>query len=408
MNKQLNVLIFGSGHYVSGQTLLSDMQPTDKDLGVILPSLFYLRFKNLVDKISIYSRSKDKISSVTSKYSESKILSKYDISFDHIEAESSCIRSSENLQNAIQETQFSAAIIALPDHMHKEALEFCIKNKIPSMVLKPAVTNLDDFYFLKELMPKDYLCMVDYHKVYDDANMIIESKLRNNEVGKILAVSSYMSQRIAMVEVYKDVISKEKLNINHYLGSHYIHLIGFFTMAHPIFVRATGQYGKIKEKFDIDVFDTMQTSITWKSKDGSKFESYHHAGWNDSIKSPSMTYQDLRINTSEGVIFSNQRNRGLEFVAGDIGLSVLNPYFFSPIDSFAGDMNVSGSYGFTAIKKFLTYSQQPASEMPIKKTSFAESEIVTAVLEAADLSIASNSEIVEIGYNGKYHTKVAN
>lgn len=408
MKSKFNILVFGSGHYVSGQTVLTNKEETDKDLGIILPSLFTLRLDDSVGKIALYSRSRKKISSIRSKYKSSKILSHVDSSFDHIVAESNEISSSKNLQKAIQEINFSGAIIALPDYLHKEALEFCIKNKIPTMVLKPVVTSLNDFYYLKDLMPKDYLCMVDYHKVFDDANMIIESAIRNNEVGKVLAASSYMSQKIAMIDIYHDVISDKKLNINHYLGSHYIHLVGFMTMAQPLYVRATGQYGKIKEKFHIDAFDTMQTSVTWKNKDGSTFESYHHAGWNDSNNSSSMSYQELRINTSEGVIFSDQRNRGLEFVIGEKGSTITNPYFFSPIDSFNGGMNLDNKYGFIAIKKFIELLQPSQLTKHIKLPLFEESERVTAIINAADLSIASKNSVVEIGYSDKFHLKVKN
>jgi predicted dehydrogenase len=404
---EMNILVFGSGHYVSGQTVLISNTKTDKDLGVILPSLMNLRSNKKVAKIALYSRSKEKISLIKAAYKDSPMLSKYDHSFMHIPADSENISESRNLKEAIKITKYTAAIIALPDHLHVDALKFCIENSIPSLILKPAVTSLDDFYELQDIMPKDYLCLVDYHKVYDDANIIIESAIRNNEVGQVLAFSSYMSQKIAMVEVYKDVIQKQKLNINHYLGCHYIHLAGFFTSARPIKVRSTGQYGKIREKFKIDVMDTIQTAVTWKDDDGHIFDSFHHAGWNDSNQSPAMSYQEFRINTSEGVIFSNQRDRGLEFVMGESSPTTPNPYFFNPIDSFYGDMNLTGNYGYLSIKKFIDLVEIPSQEKILKLPTFAESERITAIICAADLSLANDSSVIDITYNKQYEIGTA-
>ena len=70
-----------------------------------------------------------------------------------------------------------AALIAVPDDLHVEIMLACAAREIPFMVVKPAVTNLDDFYKVMKAMPPGLLGMVDYHMVYDEENLL---KVFNN------------------------------------------------------------------------------------------------------------------------------------------------------------------------------------------------------------------------------------
>ena len=38
-----NAIIIGSGHYVTGKTELNNKKKTDKDMGVLLPGIAYLK-----------------------------------------------------------------------------------------------------------------------------------------------------------------------------------------------------------------------------------------------------------------------------------------------------------------------------------------------------------------------------
>ena len=75
---------------------------------------------------------------------------------------------------------------------------------------------------------------------------------------------------------------------------------------------------------------------------------------------------------------------------------------------FNGGINLDNKYGFIAIRKFIELLQPSKPKKHIKLPSFEESERVTAIINAADLSIASNNSIVEIGYSDKLHLKVKN
>ena len=64
---KINVLIVGSGHYSTGTTVLSGKKTTDKDHGVLLPSVLELRSRGMIDHISMVARDGTKLKGLTEK-----------------------------------------------------------------------------------------------------------------------------------------------------------------------------------------------------------------------------------------------------------------------------------------------------------------------------------------------------
>ena len=51
--QKINVLIIGAGHYSTGTTSLTGVTATDKDLGVLLPSVLALKQQGVVDRVGL-------------------------------------------------------------------------------------------------------------------------------------------------------------------------------------------------------------------------------------------------------------------------------------------------------------------------------------------------------------------
>ena len=64
---KINVLIVGSGHYSTGATALSGKTTTDKDHGILLPSVLELRARGVVDRVSLVSRDGGRLKGLTEK-----------------------------------------------------------------------------------------------------------------------------------------------------------------------------------------------------------------------------------------------------------------------------------------------------------------------------------------------------
>lgn len=392
-----DLLIIGSGHYVTGQTVLTGRETTDKDFGVILPSAFYLRSIGRINNITVCGTNGEKLARIKESTSWPQGMDSLDTSFDFFPSESS-IDEYAYIKALNSAKRDCAVIIAVPDYLHTQVMLECSKRDLSFLIVKPAVSTLEDFYKISDSLASTTLAMVDYHKVYDEANLMIRADLQSGRLGRVQSVSSLMTQRRTMLDIYKGAIERDSnLNINHYLGSHYIHMTSFLTGASPIDVRSTQQFGYAKSQLELDVADVIETHIRWKDNSGHEFSSFHVAGWNDPKTTESMTFQELHLLCQEGHIFSDQRYRGYRRISTDRGIEAPNPYFFNLDPDLVGACNLSGKYGFKSIAMFLDmldrgYNHWSKAFIP----TFRESEKVTAILEAADISLRNDSRVVNI------------
>ncbi|WP_035587196.1 Gfo/Idh/MocA family protein [Hippea jasoniae] len=400
MKDKLNILIIGNGHYATGSTVLEGKKETDKDFGVILPSILELKKQGLVGRVYLAARNGKKFPKLREKLKLMNETFGWDTDIRLFPKDSKL--DSNAYKEALERLPApKGVIIATPDHLHKEMILESIKHKCHFLVVKPAVTTLKD---LEEIIEAQYeanvLGLVDYHKVYDEANLILKDDYEKGKYGKIQHIFTRMTQRRDMLSIFKDWIVKDN-NINHYLGCHYIHLVGFITKAIPINVRATCQYGVAKNEFGIDTPDLIETQVTWRDMDRNEFVSYHIAGWSDPSETSSMTYQEIHIISTEGYIVSDQRYRGFETVLVGKGQSIVNPYFFYLNKYLNGEVSLDVKYGFKSIKVFVESAlavENGANIQVFEKTlpTIRESRNVTAVLEAADKSLKNDSSIVKV------------
>ncbi|NIA23052.1 MAG: Gfo/Idh/MocA family oxidoreductase [Proteobacteria bacterium] len=408
--KKINLLIIGNGHYATGLTAISGQKQTDKDLGVFFPSALALRSEGFVNQIAIAGRDGSKYGLIEErcKHLRDEFGWETGIKFypaDGVVDEKAYIHALEEMPRPC------AALIAVPDALHKQVILECIKNEMPFLVVKPAVIALKDLYEILDAMEgKSVFGMVDYHKVFDEANLLLKQEYEKGEFGKIQHIYSLMSQRRDMIAVYKRWLEAfPDLNINHYLGSHYIQLTGYLTKAEPIDVRSTAQYGFVREITGKNIADLIETQIRWRDPSGHLFISYHVAGWADPSETESMTYQEIHLMCENGHVDSDQRYRGYKTVLTGNGSQIQNPYFFSLVKNPLGHVNLGSQYGYLSVKTFV----QSALDVIIGRSriedfdralpTIRESERVTSILEAADISLKNGSAVVKIiKKNGRY------
>ena len=410
MNK-VNILIVGSGHYSTGTTVLSGKKATDQDCGVLLPSALELRARGVVDKIAIAARDGKKLSNLSEKITS--ISKSFNCSDDLIFYPQGDRVDDTAYKKAIQEMPRPCVVlIAVPDHIHMEVMSCCIENSLPFMVVKPAVTKLEDLYILLEKLEKNpVLAMVDYHKVYDDANIMLKEEYQTGMYGNMQHFTSLMTHRRDMIEIFSRSLNSEAPpNVNHYLGSHYIHMAGFITGAEPQDVRAISQSGVAGKMLENgDIADIIETQIRWKGVNNKVFTSYHISGWSDPSETESMTYQEVHLLCENGHIDSDQRYRGFRKVLSGEGCSAPNPYFFS-LNTGPGGNSLDSKYGFLSVKTFvescikISDGDITLKELEGSLPTLRESDKVTAILEAADLSLENDSSVIRITRNNnKYH-----
>lgn len=406
--QKINVLIIGAGHYSTGTTSLTGHTATDKDVGVLLPSVLDLQLAGLVGEVVLVGTDGTKISRVRQDWISRIEQYSLPTDFDCYPAEG--VVDTKAYVSALNTMpKPCAALIAVPDHLHKEIIMACVEAGVHFLVVKPAITRLGDLYdVLDAIDTNPVLGMVDYHKVFDEANILIRDEYQHGSYGKMQHAMSLMTQRRDMLKIYsRQLKSDNPPNINHYLGSHYIHMVGFITGAKVLDVRAVAQYGVADKQCDQSgIADLIETQVRWKDNNGNIFSSYHISGWSDPAETESMTYQELHLICENGHVDSDQRYRGFRKVISGEGYSAPNPYFFNLTKNLQGRSGLHTKYGFISVRTFLEscvgvlegdYTLQQLDEsLPTIK----ESAAVTAVLEAADLSLANDSRVISVAFDG--------
>lgn len=361
----LNALIIGNGHYATGATTLQ--RATDKDGGVLLPTLLTMRDAGYIGEIGIAARDGDKLAST---YPTASLRRWPRAGVD----ETAYLDALTNMPRPF------FAVIAVPDHMHETVMSDCALYGVPFLVVKPAVTNVSALDRVLDLVRHGgVIAAVDYHKTFDPANVHIRRHYRAGDYGSLQHAYSFMTQRRSMLDIYARW-SDTGLNVNHYLGSHYAHLVGWITGAHPTSVRATSQ-GTVARSMGIDTPDTVQMSVDWDAG----FTSYHVSGWADPHETESMTYQELHLLTDKGHVDSEQRYRGLRTVMAGQGYGAPNPHFYDTCQ------HPLSQYGFDSIFEFArAVERSDTSGLCLLE----DSRDVTTILHCADISLAMGGSVV--------------
>jgi len=398
---KINVLIIGSGHYSTGFTVLDGKRKTDKDMGVIFPSIIELKKQGYIGEIFLATREGKKVPELRKKIVHiQKIFgTNYQISLFPAAKK---VQEDAYLEALSTLPKPGAVLIATPDHTHKQMIIETIRNGFHFMVVKPAVTKTKDINNIINFLGKRRLLgLVDYHKVYDEQNLLLRDEYLRGNYGQIQHIFTKMTQRKDMISIFKNWAGSYGNNVNHYLGSHYIHLVSFITRSKPLNVRATSQYGVVINEYGINTPDLIETQIEWLLKNGNKFSSYHVAGWSDPPDTASMTYQELHMITTKGHVEIDQRLRGYQTTLREKGQEIINPYFFSLHKGINGNLNLESRYGFRSIKVFIESVIEVENGKSTKSfeaylPTIIESLTVTSILEAADKSLANRSSVVKI------------
>ena len=396
---KINVLIIGNGHYSTGSTVLEGKKETNTDFGVILPGILELKKQGYVDKVYLaakngfkYNNLEDKLKTLNEKFGWDTSMKFYPYK-DEID-EKAYLKALKDLPKP------GAVIIATPNHLHKEMILKTIEAGHHFLIVKPPLTNLKDYQEVMVQMNKTKLLgMVDYHKIHDEPNLILREQCSHNEYGQIQHIFSKMTQRRDMLEIFGEWFGKET-NVNHYIGSHYIHLTEFITGAIPLEVRSTCQYGLIEEEYGMKTPDLIETHIIWEMG-AHKFSSYHIAGLSDPSGTSAMTHQEIQIIGTNGHVRSNQKNRGFERVLSTKCPESINPNFFYINRDIDGTVNLEGKYGFKSIKIFIKSVLEVENGDDINKfekilPTLRNSKNIIAILDAADKSISNGSSIVKL------------
>ena len=387
----MNILVVGAGMYVTGRHTSGP--------GSALGSIGELSKTLNIDSITVVSKSESSLNDVIRSRDIINKELNIDVSIEFIALGDDSLN---KLQDIISLNKYDCAIVALPDHLHYSFGKLLIENKIHCFFVKPLTPTLVESLDLVSLQRKNkVLGVVDFHKRYDEVNLVIKDIINKGDIGLPISVVVEYSQKIEMPTiVFSDWI--ENSNVFQYLGVHYVDMIYFLTSYKPEKAMAVGTYGILKEK-GINTYDSIHATIVWYNNEKSEQQmvTQFSTSWIDPSTSSAMSDQKYTIIGTKGRIESNQKHRGVEVTTESEGIQSINPYFSKYLDNTTGGKTYSG-YDFKSISQFLTDVNQVIKDIVFDKTiiqfrpTLEDTLPTSSVIDAVNKSLIDNSNWVYI------------
>ncbi len=345
-----------------------------------------------IDSITVVSKSESSINDVNRSRDIINKELNIDVSIEFIALGDDSLN---KLQDIISLNTFHCAIVALPDHLHYSFGKLLIENKIHCFFVKPLTPTLEESLDLVSLQRKNkVLGVVDFHKRYDEVNLVIKDIINKGDIGSPLSATVEYSQKIEMPTiVFSDWIVNS--NVFQYLGVHYVDMIYFLTSYKPEKAMAVGTYGILQEK-GIDTYDSIHATIVWYNKAymEQKMVTQFSTSWIDPSTSSAMSDQKYTIIGTKGRIESNQKHRGVEVTTESEGIQSINPYFSKYLDNTTGGKTYSG-YDFKSISQFLTDVNQVIKDIVFDKELYEFRPTLEDTLPTSSVIDAVNKSLID-------------
>jgi len=392
---KINVLIIGTGMYVSGRGT--------NGFGTILPSIVQSHIEGYVGDISVASKHKSSFVEFDKQFGALQASMGTDFTYRPYPLDRDV--DSLSYRKAILDLKDpGAVIIAVPDHLHYETVLAAIESRKHVFVVKPLVPTVPEAHQLIQATDAAGVYgAVDFHKRWDLANLKLRQAIENRAIGDILYFHVEFSQRkIIPTTIFSSWVNET--SIFQYLGVHYADLIYFVTQKRPIRVLAIGQK-KWLIKNDISTYDAIEVLIEWEGG----FTSTILTNWIDPDRNAAMSHQMIKVIGTFGRVESDQTDRGVHLVTDSEGLEIVNPYFCQPYMNNDSGFTEYKGYGIESILQFLkdvqsvVAGQKNPRDFEGVRPTFRSSLVSTAIVEAAHMSLKQNNVWIRFDDNLQPH-----
>ncbi|KAI7565621.1 D-galacturonic acid reductase-like protein, partial [Hortaea werneckii] len=353
----LNVCMVGTGEYTTG-FVGGGMSGSDKKVGVVGLTLFDLRRRGKVGKLSMVGTSGNKFPAIR-EHLHKNITQAYnglDTSFESFPGNEE--RDPEAYKKAIDALSPGDAItIFTPDPTHYPIALYAIQRKIHVMITKPAVKLLSEHQSLIEEAKKNNVFVyIEHHKRFDPAYADARNRAVRGNLGEFNYFYSYMSQPKSQLETFKAWAGKDS-DISYYLNSHHIDVCESMVPEYrPTKVMASASKGIATDLGCApETEDTITLLVDWEKKDGSgrRATGVYTASWSAPQKSGVHSQQYFHYMASKGEVRVNQAKRGYDVTEDEAGLTWYNPFYMKYAPDEEGNFAGQGGYGYVSFEKFV-------------------------------------------------------
>ncbi|KAG6131558.1 hypothetical protein E4U38_003895 [Claviceps purpurea] len=400
----LNVLMIGTGEYTTG-FVGGGASASDKKVGVVGLTLFDLRRRGKVDKLSMVGVNGTKFPAIR-KHLDQKITQVYnglDTSFESFPP-----------NDQIDPDAYKAAIDALnpgdaitvftPDPTHYPIALYAIERGIHVLLTKPAVKQLDHHQELvRRAREKGVYVFIEHHKRFDPAYS--DARFRASTLGDFNYFYSYMSQPKYQLETFKAWAGTDS-DISYYLNSHHVDICDSMVQQlgyRPVKVSASSSLGVATDLCCAPgTEDTITLLVTWASTadPAKRAVAVYTSSWTAPQRAGVHTNQYFHYLASGGEIRVDQAHRGYDVADDEAGqIQWLNPFYMRYAPDEDGNFNGQTGYGYISIEKFIdgcrAVNAGTALEDLDKKglPTLRNTIATTAILEAGRRSIDEGREV---------------
>jgi D-galacturonate reductase len=298
-------------------------------------------------------------------------------------------------------------IVALPDHLHFEAVLAALENDQHVIVVKPLVLQAAEAgRIAAEARRRGLFVGIEYHKRLDDRSLMARRKYRDGAFGEFrLGTACLMEKWYYRHSNFQNWCTSEHSDAFTYIGCHYVDLVHFITGLVPV---AVSVYG-IKDRYPNgnEGFLWTDARVLWSN--GACLNVQNSLSFPDAA--PGTNTQGLTLYCAAdgrgGLLRHSDQYRGLEYVYVDgAGYAEPSPDYFQYVDLGGKGLTPVG-YGYRSIE-FLVGCLDRVERAGDRQHAIdeidregiaatpANSRYNEAVIEAARESILNGGKLVEL------------
>lgn len=247
-------------------------------------------------------------------------------------------------------------VVAVPDQLHNQVVRTALAHDQHVCCVKPLVLTHEDAEEIgSEAYERGLVIGVEYHKRFDDRNLIARRKYRDGAFGQFrLGQAALHECWYYRHSNFQNWCTCENSDMFTYIGCHYVDLVHFITGLLPV---AVSVYGVVEE------YPNGNQGYLWTDgrviwENGACLNVQNALGYPDD--GPGGNFQGMRMYCAEGdtgtMIVHNDQFRGIEHAVlenpggpGETVYSQPNPDYFQYVDSGGEGLRPVG-YGFRSVE----------------------------------------------------------
>ncbi len=247
-------------------------------------------------------------------------------------------------------------VIALPDHLHFDAVMAALQADQHVLVVKPLVLKASQAEVIeREALDRGLFAGIEYHKRFDDRSLLARRKYRAGEFGEFrLGTASLMEKWFYRHSNFQNWCTTENSDAFTYIGCHYVDLVHFITGLLPVVVSVYG----IADRYPNgqEGFLWTDARVIWSN--GACLSVQNSLSFPD--EAPGTNSQGLALYcagaTGGALLRHSDQYRGLEYVytqrppsPGGTIYAEPSPDYFQYVDLGGGGLTPVG-YGYRSIE----------------------------------------------------------